>query len=204
MELLFLREDTPPTVEGRTLVARVCTYGRPYTVAKKRERIRAGAFKSPLARPGGLLRYRHVGERQGDTDDPSLVYGTVRVLREDAGTLIAEADVIEGPRGDQLLALASSGAITGISMSALVAESHMTRDDAGPLQEITRISQFYGISLTPSPAYPEAGVLTVREVEHAVDVEKLQRARAETARIRAQLTADMARWGKPGKMTPPV
>lgn len=199
MELLFLREDTAPTVEGRTLVARVCTYGRPYTVGKQRERIRAGAFKSPLARPGGLLRYRHVGERQGDTDDPSLVYGTVRVLREDAGTLVAEAEVIEGQRGDQLLALASSGAITGVSMSALVSESHMIRDETGPLREVTRVGQFYGISLTPSPAYPDAGVLVVREDVRVVDVEKLQRARAETARMRAQLTADMARWGKPGR-----
>lgn len=199
MELLFLREDATPTVEGRTLVARVCTYGRPYTVGKKRERIRTGAFRSPLARPGGLLRYRHVGERQGDVDDPNYVYGMVRVLREEAGALIAEAEVVEGQRGDQLLALASSGAITGISMSALVAESHMTRDDVGPLQEVTRVSQFYGISLTPSPAYPEAGVLVVRETGRVVDVEKLQRARADIQRMRAQLTADMARWGEPGK-----
>lgn len=187
MELLFLREDATPTINGRTLVARVCTYDKPYTVGKARELIKPGAFKSPLARPGGLLRYRHVGERAGDVDDPTLVYGTVRVLREADGGLIAEAEVLEGDRGDQLLALATSGAIKGVSMSALVGESHMVRDAAGPLREVTRINQFYGISLTPSPAYPDAGVTMVREDALARDVDKLKAARAELAAFRARM-----------------
>ncbi len=186
MELLWLREDTAPTVDGRTLVTRVCTYGKAYNVGGKRERIKAGAFKSPVARPSGLLRYRHIGERPGDLDDPTYVYGSVRVLRDDQGGLIAEADVIDGSRGDHLLSLVTSGAITGVSMSAMVADSHMARDAAGALREVTRIGQFYGISLTPSPAYEDAGVLALREFHR--DVKRIEQERAKNLEVRKLLT----------------
>lgn len=199
MELLLLREDTPPEVSGRTIVARVCTYDRVYTVGGKRERVRAGAFHGPLARPGGLLRFRHIGERPGDQDDPEYIYGPVRVLRDDAGALYAEAEVLDGARGDQLLALVTSKTITGVSMSATVSEAKPGRDPSGPLTDVTRVRTFHGFSMTPSPGYDDAGVQLVREQTRPRDLARVAALRAENDAVRARLARDMARWGKPGR-----
>lgn len=198
MELLHLREsDAEPTVQGRTLTVRLCTYDKIYTPERgKRERVRAGSWKAPLARPSGLVRFRHVGERPGDLDDPQYIYGPVTVLREVDGTIVAEGDIVTGDRGDHLLALVESKALRGASMSAVVSGSQVTRDG---IRDITRIAAFNGFSLTPKPGYDDAEVLALRETMRVPDVEKLQRARAEAVAIRAQLTRDMARWGKPGK-----
>ena len=87
MERLILREDfddtTAPTVTGRTLTIRIATYGRVYRIGQAgrtvlRERIQPGAFKAPLARPtaaGGVLRFRHAGERPGEPDELSIYTG---------------------------------------------------------------------------------------------------------------------------------
>ena len=47
-EYVVLRESTPPAVDGRTLTARIATYGRIYTPTPMlRERVTRGAFKAP-------------------------------------------------------------------------------------------------------------------------------------------------------------
>lgn len=173
--LLVLREEAPPEVSGRTLVCRVATYGRVYTISPTlRERVLKGAFKSPLARPGGVLRYRHAGERPGDSDDLSMVHGLVTALREEDGAVFTDVDVFPGSDGDKILRLADSGAITGVSMSAVIAESTRSRDG---VVDIRRISQFNGISLTPSNAYDDAQVLALRE-RARVSKERLAQERA--------------------------
>ena len=155
--LLILRETTPPDVDGRTLTARIATYGRIYTPEPaKRERVIRGAFKSPMARPGGLLRYRHIGERPGDTDSLTDVHGTVTALREDGDAVLAELHVWETENGDKILRLVESGAVTGVSMAALIAESRVAPDG---VNDIRRISSLNGVSLTPVPAYDDAQVL---------------------------------------------
>lgn len=158
---LILRESEPPTVDGRTIVARIATYGRIYTPTPgARERLQAGAFRGPLARPSGLVRYRHVGERAGDVDDPLHVYGVVRALREADGGVIAECSLAENHRSDHLLSLVGSGAITGVSMSATFSQSRMAPDG---VRDIMRVSALHGVSLTPEPAYADAQVLALRE-----------------------------------------
>ena len=156
-DYVVLRESTPPAVDGRTLTARIATYGRIYTPTPTlRERVTRGAFKAPLARPSGVLRYRHNGERPGDTDRLDDVHGLVVGLREDGDAVLAELDVFPGPDGDKILRLADSGAITGVSMAAVIAESSKGADG---VVSITRISNLNGVSLTPSPAYEDARVL---------------------------------------------
>lgn len=161
MHYLILRESEPPTVDGRTVVARIATYNRVYRPAPgQSERIIPGAFKAPLARPAGLVRYRHVGERDGDVDDPLHVYGVVRALREDGAAVIAECQLAENDRADHLLSLIRSGAMAGVSMSATVAQSQQNTDG---VRDILRVSALHGVSLTPAPAYHDAQVLALRE-----------------------------------------
>lgn len=171
MDRLILREDltdTPPTVAGRTLTLRLCTYNRVYTIGRQgrtvlRERVLPGAFREPLARPRGVLRFRHVGERPGEPDVLENFYGTLTALREENNGVVGDFDVFPGPTEDKLLRLVTSGAITGASMSAVVAESRQSRDPIGPITDVTRIRHLAGASITPEPGYDDAGVLAVRE-----------------------------------------
>ena len=158
---LILREDAAPQADGRTLICRIATYGRVYRPNPTlRERVLRGAFRGPLARPNGVLRYRHAGERPGDSDDLGLVHGIVRGLHEDGDHVLADVDVFPGPDGDKILALVGSGAVTGVSMAAVVADRAMAADW---VVDIRRITQLNGLSLTPSPGYDNAGVLALRE-----------------------------------------
>lgn len=203
MERLILREDfddtNAPTVAGRTLTIRIATYGRVYRIGReggtiKRERIQPGAFKAPLARPtaaGGVLRFRHAGERPGDTDVLDNLYGVCTALREDSGALLADYEVFPGEREDKLLRLVQSGAITGASMSALVSGSKRTADPGGPINDITRIASIAGTSITPTPAYDDAGVLAVRE--------QLQDPQAATRRA-ARIAQERAYWATVGPL----
>lgn len=189
MDRLLLREDledAPPTVSGRTLSLRLCTYDRVYRLGNgQRERIRRGAFREPLARPRGSLRFRHVGERPGDDDTLDNFYGVLTALREEGNAVVGDFEVFGGAREDKLLRLVESGAVTGASMAAVVREHRPARDDAGPLRDIVRISQLDGASITPSPAYDDAGVLAIREQ---------QTDPAAATRRAARIAAERAYW----------
>lgn len=175
MERLILREDfdgqSAPTVAGRTLTLRIATIGRVYTIGRSggkavRERILPGAFTAPLARPtaaGGVLRFRHEGERPGELDALDNVYGVCTALREQADAVLADYEVFQGGREDKLLRLVTSGAITGASMTAIVTGSKKTPSAAGPIIDITRIASIAAASITPTPAYDDAGLVAVRE-----------------------------------------
>lgn len=171
MDRLILREDledAPPTVAGRTLTIRICTYNRVYRVGQvgrtvQRERVLPGAFREPLARPRGALRFRHVGERPGDVDSLENFYGVLTGLREEGDAVVGDFEVFTGPQEDKLLRLVQSGAITGASMTAVVKGDRKNRDAAGPVTDITRIGTLDAVSITPKPAYDDAGVIAVRE-----------------------------------------
>jgi hypothetical protein len=161
MRHLILRENEAPTVDGRTIVARIATYDRVYTPAPdERERVKQGSFRAPLARPSGLVRYRHVGERPGDVDDPMHVYGFIHALREQGTSVIAECRLAENDRADHLLSLIRGGAMRGVSVSMTIAESQTAPDG---IVDIQRISAVHGLSLTPDPGYADAEVLALRE-----------------------------------------
>lgn len=186
LPFLVLRETEPPTLNGRTLTARIATYGRVYEPSPSlRERVVKGAFKAPLARPTGVLRYRHAGERPGESDDLSAVHGLLVALREEGDAVLADLEVFDGQDGDKILRLADSGAITGVSMAAVVAESTKGRDG---IVDIRRISHLHGVSLTPTPAYDDARVLALRE-QNAGRAERIARARAELDSARALLAS---------------
>lgn len=197
MERLILREsltDTPPIVAGRTLTIRIATVGRVYRVGQSgrtvlRERIQPGAFREPLARPRAALRFRHVGERPGDLDDLDNFYGHMVALREEGTAIVGDFEVFAGAREDKLLRLVQSEAITGASMTAVVKGHRVTRDAAGSLTEITRIGSLDAVSITPTPAYDDAAVVAVREVEPPDP--------HETARRAARIAAERQWWGLP-------
>lgn len=176
MDRLILREDAAPTVEGRTVTIRIATYNKVYSFGGKRERIKPGAFKEALARPRASLRFRHIGERPGDSDSLDDYYGWLKVLREEGDALIGDFEVFEGSREDKLLTLITTGTVTGASMAALVKEAIPTRDPLGTVTDILRIGAMDGVSITPSPAYSDAGVLAVRESR--VTAERLAQERA--------------------------
>lgn len=174
MDRLLLREDSSPTVAGRTLTIRIASYNRVYQVPGRgprptRERILPGAFREPLARPRGSLRFRHIGERPGDTDDLDNFYGTLTALREEDGGVVGDFEVFPGEREDKLLRLVSTGAVTGASMAAVIRESKAGRDPGGPTVDITRIGSLDGVSITPNPNYSDARVLAIREELPQVD-----------------------------------
>lgn len=175
MDRLTLRETyddgTGPSVAGRTLTLRIATYGRVYRIGQQggrimRERIQPGAFRAPLARPassGGVLRFRHAGERPGEQDVLDNLYGVCLALRDEDGALVGDYEVFPGEREDKLLRLVQSGAITGASMTALVTGSKRTADPGGPITDITRVASIAATSITPNPAYDDAAVIAVRE-----------------------------------------
>lgn len=162
--LVVLREQEAPTVEGRTIVARICTYGRTYEIAQGVfERVRAGAFKSPIARPAGLVRWRHMGNRPGDVDHPRNVHGSVRVLRESDGAVFADLRLFDDPDSDRLLDIVRTGRV-GVSMGAEVSDAgYVTDPERGQVREIRRIRSLAEVSLTDTPAYDDAAVLALRE-----------------------------------------
>lgn len=173
--LLMLRESEAPTVDGRMITARICTYGRVYDIgAGKRERVRVGAFRSPLARPGGVVRFKHVGERPGDVDNPENIYGGVKILREQNGGLYAELELLPGPRADHLLEIVRTGTVSGVSMAATVADAVNLRDSRGVLREIRRVSQLWGVSITDQPAYDDAEAVALREKERRGRIDAAQ------------------------------
>lgn len=189
MYRLLLREDfaddDQPVVRGRTLTIRVCTYGRVYEVSRagrtiNREKVAPGAFKEPLARPRGVLRFRHIGEHDGEPDALENFHGVLKGMVENDGSVYGDFEVFEGEREDRLLKLVESGGITGASMSGIVKADRKTRDAKGPITEILRISPFNGMSITPANAYDDAGVVAIREKPSAKDGE----ARAD--RIKAE------------------
>ena len=202
MDRLILREDledAPPTVTGRTLTIRICTYNRVYRVGQVgrtvlRERILPGAFREPLARPRGALRFRHIGERPGDVDSLENFYGVLTGLREDGDAVVGDFEVFEGPQEDKLLRLVESGAVTGASMTAVVKGDRKSRDAAGPITDITRIGTLDAVSITPKPAYADAGVIAVRELDTAPDPTAAARRAAHVAAERAALAELRSRW----------
>ena len=173
MDRLILREeldDAPPELAGSTLRIRICTYGRVYRVGRSgltvmRERVQPGAFKEPLARPRGALRFQHRGERPGDDDVLENFYGVLTKLVERDGSVFGEFEVFPGDREDKLLRLVQSGAVTGASMTAVIKASKPGRDSRGPLTDITRIGALDAVSITPKPAYDDAQVVATRELD---------------------------------------
>jgi phage head maturation protease len=198
MHRLVLREeyspDDRPTLAGRTLTIRLATYGRVYSTGRAgrtvlRERIAPGAFKEPLARPRGVLRFRHKGEHPGEADDLDNFYGVMTGMAEKDGAVYADFEVFSGDREDKLLKLVSSGSITGASMAAVIKADRKVRDSAGPLTEITRIGEVNGASITPQNAYDDAEVVAMRETapeeaRRAVQAREAARKDWETARKR--------------------
>jgi len=193
LTLPILREsdfaEHPPTITGRTLTIRLATYNRIYEVGRvgktiQRERILPGAFRAPLARPagtGGYLRFRHDGERPGDRDTLDSVHGFCTALREVDGSIIGDYSVCEGAREDKLLQLISSGAIRGASMTALISDFKPSRDAAGPVRDITRVTSIEGASITPKPAYDDAAVLALREADPETAARRAERVAQERA-----------------------
>jgi hypothetical protein len=192
MDRLILREDygpgDAPRITGRTLTIRVATIGRVYTVAESgrtvlRERIPdAEAFREPLARPRGVLRFRHKGEHPGEQDDLANFHGVITGMALRDNAVYADAEVFPGPLEDRLLRLVDTGTITGASMAALIAQSRPGRDSIGPLTDIIRIRQVHGISITPENAYDDAGVVAIREAEHDPARERARQAAREQER----------------------
>lgn len=177
MDRLLLREEyspeDAPTLAGRILTIRIATIGRVYRTGQAgrtvlREKIAPGAFKEPLARPRGVLRFRHKGEHPGEPDDLDNFYGVMTGMAEKDGAVFADFEVFPGEREDKLLKIVTSGAITGASMAAVIKGDRKIRDAAGPLTEITRISEVNGASITPARAYDDAEVVAIRE-ERVID-----------------------------------
>lgn len=186
--LLILREtfDAAPTVEDRTLTIRLATVGRIYTIGRDkgkalRERIAPGALKGPLARPAGVLRFRHQGERPGEEDSLAGIHGTMTRMWMDGHEVLSTWEVFPGPEGDKILRVAP--AMRGASISAVVSESRVRRDTAGEYTDVTRISQINGASLTPTPAYDDAEVLALRERRRRVTQDGERRAQAAARRL---------------------
>lgn len=176
MDVLLLREEydeaSAPVANGRTLTIGLFTIGRVYTIGRKggkalRERIVDGAFKGPMARPSGVLRYRHIGERDGEDDSLDNIHGVMTRMWQDGDRVLSDWEVFPGETGDKILRIAP--AVKGASISAIVRESRRTSDARGELTEILRVSAFNGASLTPTPAYDDAAVLAVREKDQAPD-----------------------------------
>lgn len=201
MERLILREEGAPAVEGRTITLKLCTLGRMYIIGRAgskvlRERVEPGAFREPLARPRGVLRFRHVGELDGDTDSIDNFHGWMTALREDDGAVYADFEMFQGPREDKILRLAQSGAVTGASMSAVVAASRPMRDSTGDFTSIIRIKHINGASITPTPAYDDAGLVAIREQVPDPAAAEARRAMAEAERAKqAQVRAFLASIG---------
>lgn len=115
--------------------------------------------------------------------------GRSQRLSDTSTGMVAELLIAKTDRGDEALALADDGALTGISPGFTVPQGGDQWTDGGTRRSILE-AKLIELSLTPFPAYDDARVLAVRSVADALEaLEALEHPPAPTGRGRSLLLA---------------
>jgi HK97 family phage prohead protease len=185
-ELLIVRAYAGPleTTDGRTIVGRCVPFDVPAMVADAdgvpyREIWRAGAFRRVVRGAGRvLLNYEH---RDGlvDTIGPAIE------LEERPDGLHGTFRAMNGVPGDQALELIRSGAVTGLSVQAVVSVPHSRVLDDGTVER-SLAKRLEHVALTGVPAYHDATVTAVRSAPDELGAPRIDEIRAwrDTAALR--------------------
>lgn len=146
--------------EGRTLICRALTYGRPYSVTDDGARFytevwRAGVFAKSIAQRGPRERIplMTLHERR------RLPIGAVLDVQDNAKDFIFRSKVSDTRDGDEALTLIEDGVLTGVSVGAHILAN---RAITGGVERVE--AALHEISLAPASMsqFPDAGVLAVR------------------------------------------
>lgn len=187
-ELLIVRAYAGPleATDGRTIVGRCVPFDVPAIVADGdgapyREVWRAGAFRRVCRAAGTgrvLLNYEH---RDGlvDTIGPAIE------LEERPDGLHGTFHAMPGIPGDQALELIRSGAVTGLSVQAIVSVPHSRTLDDGTVER-SLAKRLEHVALTGVPAYRDATVTAVRSAPDELGAPRIDEIRAwrDTAALR--------------------
>lgn len=163
--------------DGRTIVGRCIPYDLPALVCEPggipyREVWRAGSFRTVVRDPGRvLLNYEH---RDGLLDQ----IGPAVELEERADDgLFGTFRALPSASGDQALELVRSGAVTGLSVAAVVSLRHSKTLEDGTVER-TFAKRLEHVALTAIPAFRDAQVTTVRSGAGVDDDARIAEVRA--------------------------
>ena len=179
---LELREQTDDGVAA-TIYGRAVPYGTPTKVGGIEETFAEGAI-DPQAVVGRHLAWRH--------NEP---IGVIREASNEPDGLYITADILDTALGRDAALLAKRGAVKGLSIGFQPLKSSWNRAKTAVTHTA---AQVFETSLTPMPAYPTAGIASVREEETMSEVEVAEvretpavdvEAREALADIRKQLDA---------------
>jgi HK97 family phage prohead protease len=166
-------DDLSVQGDGRSVVLRLLTYGRDYTVSDDgastyQEAWRSGAFRRWLSHGhgGGVpLTFEH----DAPTVARSLPIGGSRRVWEDGDRLMLEGRISRTSMGDDLVELLRDDVIRGVSVRARIFERKARVGGFEYLQGALR-----DVALTTAPQYDDAELVAVRsEVEQLAERPRL-------------------------------
>lgn len=144
---LDVREDTTDGVAA-VIYGRAVPYDTPTTVSGISESFAPNAI-DPADVVGKPLAWRH--------DNP---IGVITAAENQADGLYITADILDSTQGRDAALLAKRGAVKGLSIGFQPVKSSWNKARTAVRHEVARILE---TSLTHMPAYPTAGIASVRE-----------------------------------------
>jgi HK97 family phage prohead protease len=182
------------TATGRQLLAYAAVFGRDQEIRDREghylERIAPTAFDRTIGQRGTNFQvlFNHGRTIHGDSSERySMPIGVPAEVRADGRGLWTVTDIAATPLGDEVLALAESGALRGMSFSGQFrATKSAGKVDGLAVKERTEIAMVeYGP--TPFPAYSDAAIVAVRSEFSSLSDDELALILGEDDAMRARL-----------------
>lgn len=183
------------TATGRQLHAYAAVFGRDQEIRDREghyfERIAPTAFDRTIGQRGTNFQvlFNHGRTIHGDSSERySMPIGVPAEVRADGRGLWTVTEIATTPLGDEVLALADSGALRGMSFSGQFRATRAAgKGDGGlPVKERTEVAMVeYGP--TPFPAYADAAIVAVRSEFTSMTDDELAQILGEDDAMRARL-----------------
>jgi HK97 family phage prohead protease len=182
------------TATGRQLHAYAAVFGRDQEIRDREghylERIAPTAFDRTIGQRGTNFQvlFNHGRTIHGESSERySMPIGVPAEVRADGRGLWTVTDIAATPLGDEVLALADSGALRGMSFSGQFrATKAAGKVDGLAVKERTEIAMIeYGP--TPFPAYSDAAIVAVRSEFSSLSDDELALILGEDDAMRARL-----------------
>lgn len=182
------------TATGRQLHAYAAVFGRDQEIRDREghyfERIAPTAFDRTISQRGTNFQvlFNHGRTIHGESSERySMPLGVPVEVRPDERGLWTVTDIAPTPLGDEVLALAESGALRGMSFSGQFRSTRSAgKADGLAIKERTEIAMVE-FGPTPFPAYSDAAIVAVRSEFSSLSDDELIRFLADDDAVRARL-----------------
>lgn len=183
------------TATGRRLEAYAAVFNRDQEIRDRdghyMERLAPTAFDRTIGQRGTNFQvlFNHGRTIHGDSSDRySMPIGVPVEVRADGRGLFTATEVANTELGDEVVELANSGALRGMSFSGkfLASRSAGKHESGLPIKERTEIAMIeYGP--TPFPAYSDAAIVAVRSEFRSLSDDEIVHLLADDDALRARL-----------------